>query len=336
MQNLIKTALAAACLASCAAFAQDINFDKLEHRTADVSAPAVYFTADISPEGLMKAYEALGVTLQGNVAVKLSTGEAGNNHYLKPSLIKDLVSKVDGTIVECNTAYGGSRASNAAHRQVIKDHGFYDIASVDILDEDGSMEIPVEGGMHLKMNLVGSHLPDYDSMLVLTHFKGHAMGGFGGALKNISIGVASADGKWQIHSAGTSAKVQPWSALGPYGGLNNPEHDAFIESMAEAAKSVSDYYDDGQKMLYVSVMNNMSVDCDCAGNPSAPDMHDIGILASVDPVALDQACIDLVYAAPDSASLKERIESRNGLLIFDHAQKMGFGSRAYQLIMLDK
>lgn len=336
MQNLIKTALAAACLASFAATAADIDFDKLEHRSADASAPAVYFTSDISPEGLMKAYEALGVTLPGKVAVKLSTGEAGNTHYLQPSLIKDLVAKVDGTIVECNTAYGGQRAATAAHRQVIKDHGFDAIAEVDIMDEEGSLEIPVEGGKYLKMNLVGTHLPKYDSMLVLTHFKGHAMGGFGGALKNISIGVASANGKGQIHTAGQSTEVDAWARIGGFAALNNPDHDAFIESMAEAAKSVHDYYDDGEKMLFVSVMNNMSVDCDCSSHPSAPDMHDIGILASADPVALDQACIDLVYAAPDSASLKERIESRNGLLIFERAEEMNFGSRAYQLVMLDE
>lgn len=337
MKNFIKPLLASALALSLMASAQaaDIDVSKLPHRSDDANAPVVYMTTQISPEAMLKIYETLGRTPTGNVAVKLSTGEAGNPHYLQPSLIKGVVDTVKGTIVECNTAYGGSRAETAMHMQVAKDHGFTEIAKVDIMDAEGSMEIPVEGGKFLKKNLVGTHLPNYDFMVGLTHFKGHAMGGFGGALKNISIGVASANGKGQIHTAGQSTEVDAWMRLGGFASLNNPDHDAFIQSMAEAAKSVYDYYDHGNKMLFITVMNNMSVDCDCDGNPAKPDMHDIGILASFDPVALDQACIDLVYAAPDSKNLIERIESRNGLLIFDHAQEIGFGNRNYQLKSID-
>ncbi|MBO8415476.1 MAG: DUF362 domain-containing protein [Proteobacteria bacterium] len=338
MLKFTKVILAAALTAAAGgALAADIDFNSLKHRVSDESAPAVYFTADISPEGLNKAYEALGRTLTGPVAVKLSTGEAGNNHYLQPSLIKDLVQKVDGTIVECNTAYGGSRASTAMHRQVIKDHGFDQIAKVDIMDEEGDMEIPVTGGKYLKADLVGSHLANYKSMMVLTHFKGHAMGGFGGALKNISIGVASASGKARIHTANYTDSVDElWTADGgSYVSNDTDEHLMFIYSMAEAADAVSDYFDHGREMLYISVMNNLSVDCDCDGSPDAPDMHDIGILASLDPVALDQACVDLVYAAPDGASLIERMESRRGPAILPHAQEMGLGSTSYRLVSLD-
>lgn len=313
------------------ALAADIDVSKLPHRTDDASAPVVYMTTDITTEAMLGIYKALGRTPEGKVAVKLSTGEAGNTHYLQPSLIKGVVDAVKGTIVECNTAYGGSRAETAMHMQVAKDHGFTGIAPVDIMDAEGDVEIPVEGGTFMKTNLVGKHMQNYDFMVVLTHFKGHAMGGFGGALKNISIGVASSDGKLKIHSGGTLDKGHSWGDLGAYLQRQGREHDAFIASMAEAAKSVYDYYDHGEKMLFISVMNNLSVDCDCDGAPSAPDMHDIGILASLDPVALDQACIDLVYAAPDSQSLIERIESRNGLHILEHAEDMHFGSRAYQL-----
>lgn len=327
--TLMGAALGA--LLCTSAMAADIDVSKLPHRTDDASAPVVYMTTDISPEAMLGIYKALGRTPEGKVAVKLSTGEAGNTHYLQPSLIKGVVDAVKGTIVECNTAYGGSRMETAMHMQVAKDHGFTDIAPVDIMDADGDMEIPVEGGTFMKTNLVGKHMANYDFMVVLTHFKGHAMGGFGGALKNISIGVASSDGKLKIHSGGTLEKGHVWKDLGAYLQREGKEHDAFIASMAEAAKSVYDHYDHGDKMLFISVMNNLSVDCDCDGNPSAPEMHDIGILASLDPVALDQACIDLVYAAPDSQSLIERIESRNGLHILEHAEDMHFGSRAYQL-----
>lgn len=298
--------------------------DQTEGNSVNKANPAVYMTSDISPEGMMKAYQALGRTLSGKVAVKLSTGEAGNTHYLDPNLIKDVVLLVDGTIVECNTAYGGSRASTEMHKQVAEDHGFTAIADVDIMDEEGSMELPVEGGTHLTENLVGAHFANYDSFLVLSHFKGHAMGGFGGAIKNISIGIASSSGKNRIHTAGNSDT----SFLGG-------NQDDFLESMAEAAKSVSDSLDGGNNIMYISVMNHLSVDCDCDGNPAAPDMHDIGILASHDPVALDQACVDLVYAAPDGASLIKRMESRNGIHTLEHAEAIGLGSRQYKLVSLD-
>ena len=285
--------------------------------------PMVYMTDSITPEGLMAVYDAMGRDMSGKVAVKLSMGEPGGHNYLSPDLIKDLVARVDGTIVDSNTAYGGQRASTALHLQVAEDHGFAAIAPIDILDSEGTMDLPVAEGKHLTKDIVGAGLADYDSMLVLSHFKGHAMGGFGGALKNISIGVASQNGKLLIHSGGASDSS--WS-----GGTQ----DDFLESMAEAAKAVSDYMEGN--MVYISVMNNLSVDCDCDSNPAQPDMHDIGILASTDPVALDQACVDLVYAAEDGASLIQRIESRNGILTVAHAQEIGLGTREYTLVSLDE
>ncbi len=237
----------------------------------------------------------------------------------------DVVQAVDGTIVECNTAYGGSRAETAMHYQVAEDHGFTDIADVQILDEDGSMGLPVSGGTHLTENLVGAHFGDYDSYLVLSHFKGHAMAGFGGAIKNISIGLGSSEGKCLIHTAGESSSS-------PWGG----DQDSFLESMGEAGKSVVDALD--KQIVYINVMNRLSVDCDCNGHPAEPDMHDIGILASTDPVALDQACIDLIYAQRDGdgASLVNRIESLNGLHTLEYAEQIGLGSRTYQLISVDE
>lgn len=300
-------------------------------------ASTVFFSKDISSATLLKLYEKLGRQALGRVAVKLSTGEAGNNNYLKPALIKELVQKVKGTIVECNTAYAGARNTTEAHRQLIKEHGFADIAEVDIMDSDGVLHLSVQGGKHLKENIVGSHVENYDFMMVLTHFKGHPMGGFGGALKNIAIGVASSDGKANIHTAGALQKACGWQSVeeGRFMKLSGPDHNAFIESMAEAAKSVSDYFDHGKRMLYLSVMNNMSVDCDCVAHPAEVDMKDIGILASLNPVALDQACVDLIYKAPDGHSLIERIQSRNGELILEHAQDIGFGERHYRLVCVD-
>ena len=286
--------------------------------------PVVYMTTDISPEGLMAAYEALDWTPTGNVAVKLSTGEPPASNYLRPELIADLVQSVDGTIVECNTAYGGSRTETAMHYQVAEDHGFTAIAPFQIQDENGSMILPVEGGTVLTENYVGAAFADYDSYLVLSHFKGHTMAGYGGAIKNISIGLGSSEGKAWIHSGGTS-RTNAWGG----------EQDAFLEAMAEAGKSVSDYLGSGERIVYVNVMNRLSVDCDCNGNPAEPDMHDIGILASYDPVALDQACIDLVYAAEDGGSLVNRIESRNGLHTLEHAEAIGLGRREYNLVSLD-
>lgn len=284
-------------------------------------APIVYMTADISSQGLMAVYEALGAELpEGNIAVKISTGEPGSN-YLRPELIRDLVQSVKGTIVECNTAYGGQRANTAYHLQVAEDHGYTAIADVDIMDANGSMTLPVTGGTRLTENYVGANFANYNYYIVLSHFKGHSMAGFGGAIKNTSIGIASSDGKTHIHSGGTGGSM--------WGG----DQGAFLESMAEAAKSVSDYMD-GQ-ILYINVMNRLSVDCDCDGSPAEPDMHDIGILASFDPVALDQACVDLVYSAQDGASLIQRIESRNGLLTLEHAGEIGLGSRTYELVSID-
>lgn len=284
--------------------------------------PVVYMTREITPEGLMAVYQALQWEPQGRVAVKLSTGEPPASNYLRPELIAGLVQSLDGTIVECNTAYGGSRAETAMHYQVAEDHGFTAIADFQILDEDGSMTLPVQGGTRLSENYVGAAFEDYDSYLVLSHFKGHSMAGYGGAIKNISIGLGSSEGKAWIHSAGSS-RTNPWGG----------DQDAFLESMAEAGKSVSDYL--GDQIVYINVMNRLSVDCDCDGNPAEPDMHDIGILASTDPVALDQACIDLVYSAEDGQSLVNRIESRNGLHTLEHAQQIGLGSRSYELVSID-
>lgn len=282
---------------------------------------AVYMTTDISPEGLMAVYEALEWTPTGNVAVKLSTGEPPASNYLDPALIADVVHEVGGTIVECNTAYGGSRASTAMHYQVAEDHGFTAISDVVIMDENGSMTLPVTGGTRLTENYVGAHFADYDSFLVLSHFKGHAMAGFGGAIKNISIGIGSSEGKLHIHSGGTDGSM--WGA----------DQDAFLEAMGEAGKSVVDALD-GQ-IVYINVINRLIVDCDCDGNPAEPDMHDIGILASYDPLALDQACVDLVYAAEDGASLIQRMESRNGIHTVEHAAEIGLGSREYKLVNID-
>ena len=284
--------------------------------------PSVYMTTDISADGLMAVYEALGASPSGDIAVKLSTGEPGSN-YLRTDLIGDLVQSFDNpTIVECNTAYGGQRANTAMHYQVAEDHGYTAIANVDIMDENGSMTLPVTGGSNLTENYVGANFANYDYYVVLSHFKGHSMAGYGGAIKNISIGIASSEGKAHIHSGGTGGSI--------WGG----DQDAFLESMAEAGKSVVDYLDGN--ILYINVMNRLSVDCDCDGSPAEPDMHDIGILASFDPVALDQACVDLVYSAEDGASLIQRIESRNGLHTLEHAEEIGLGSRTYELVSIDE
>ena len=288
--------------------------------------PVVYMTTGTTPESLLAVYEKLNWQPQGKVAVKLSTGEPPASNYLRPELIKDLVHSVNGTIVECNTAYGGSRAQTAMHYQVAKDHGFTDIADFQILDEDGSMMLPVSGGSVLTENYVGKAFADYDSYLILSHFKGHSMAGYGGAIKNISIGIGSSEGKAWIHSGGTS-RTNAWVG----------KQDAFLEAMAEAGKSVADYLGNGKGIVYVNVMNRLSVDCDCDGHPAEPDIHDIGILASTDPVALDQACIDLIYAQKDGdgASLVSRIESRNGLHTLEHAEEIGLGSRAYHLVSMN-
>ena len=306
----------------------EIKLSDLAHQTGSDNDPVVYYTSVIDSDALMAIYEALGRTpADGDrVAVKLHTGEGDGSYNLDPQFIKALVQSVDGTIVECNTAYGGNRASTALHMQVAEDHGYTAIADVDIMDADGGMEIPVTGGTHLKTDLVGSHLANYDFCMVLSHFKGHAMGGFGGALKNISIGIASSTGKSLIHSGGTETTGFGWSTPA----------ETFTESMAEAASAVYDYFDGGEKMVFISVMNNISVDCDCNANPTKPDMHDVGIFASTDPVALDQACVDFLRAVPDGASVIARMESRSGEHILDHADELGFGSRTYKLVSIDQ
>lgn len=289
-----------------------------------VKVPKVYMFKEISSENLVKIYEALERKATGKVAVKLSTGEPGGHNFLQPALIKDLVQKVNGTIVECNTAYGGGRSDTESHLKAAAEHGFTAIAPVDIMDAEGESELPVKGGKHLTRDIVGSHYLNYDFTVVLSHFKGHAMGGFGGAIKNISIGIASSNGKRYIHSAGAS--TSDWG---------NPAQDDFLESMAEAAKAVADHC--GDQILYISVANNLSVDCDCDSSPEDPRMGDIGILASLDPVALDKACTDLVRSSEDHGKIHliERIDSRHGMHTLDYAEQIGLGSQKYELIKLD-
>ncbi len=293
----------------------------------NMEVPKVYMFTKISAENLVKIYEALGREATGKVAVKLSTGEPGGHNFLQPALIKDLVKKVNGTIVECNTAYGGGRADTENHLKAAKEHGFTAIAPVDIMDADGEVALPVKGGKHLKEDFVGSHYLNYDFTIILSHFKGHAMGGFGGAIKNMSIGIASSGGKAWIHSAGKT-KGDPWGNL--------PPQDDFLESMAEAAKAVADHC--GDKILYISVANNLSVDCDCDALPEDPQMGDIGILASLDPIALDKACTDLVRASEDHGKIHliERIDSRHGMHTLEYGEKLGIGSQKYELVKLDK
>ena len=299
-----------------------------EPEAAAATLPKVYFFKEISSDNLVKIYEALGREAKGKVAVKLSTGEPGGHNFLQPSLIKALVQKVNGTIVECNTAYGGGRADTESHLKAAADHGFTAIAPVVIMDAEGEVELPVEGGKHLKFGIVGKDFLNYDFTIILSHFKGHAMGGFGGAIKNMSIGIASSNGKAWIHSAGkTRVPAEAWKNL--------PEQDDFLESMAEAAKAVADHC--GDRILYISVANNLSVDCDCDASPEEPRMGDIGILASLDPVALDRACTDLVRSSedPGKVHLIERIDSRHGMHTLDHAEALGMGSQKYELVTLD-
>lgn len=289
----------------------------------------VYFTRKIDSDSLIAIYHALGKELHGKVAVKISTGEPGGHHFLNPAMIAGLVSELNGTIVECCTAYAGKRMNPADHWQTIKDHGFYDIAPCDIMDEMGEMEIPVNGGFHLKTNIIGEHFANYDSMLMLSHFKGHAMGGFGGALKNMSIGIGSSHGKANIHTGGVTADCQAmWNQFA--------KQDDFLESMADACKGVIDYMG-AENILYISVANNLSVDCDCDANPHAPEMADIGIFASTDPVALDQACYDAVINSPDPGkkALIERMDSLHGIHTVEAAEKLGLGTSRYEIVNLD-
>ena len=288
----------------------------------------VYFTKEITPESLVKIYDKVGKELKGNVAVKISTGEPGGHNFLNPNLIKDLINKLNGTIVECNTAYSGRRNTSEEHWKAIKEHGFMDIAKVDIMDEKTDMSIPVKNGLHLKENYVGAHLANYDSILMLSHFKGHAMGGFGGALKNMSIGISSSAGKAWIHTAGkTKVPEELWANL--------PEQDHFLESMAEADSSVIDYMKGN--IVYINVINNLSIDCDCDSNPKAPCMADIGIVASLDPVAIDKASLDFVYNSEDEGKqrLINRIEEKHGIRTIEHSEELGLGTTNYELIDID-
>ncbi len=307
-----------AALSAAPGAAPGAPFSSLEFNRTE--GTEVFFTQDISSQGLMRVYQALDAEPAGRIAVKLSTGEPPNSNYLRPELIKELVQHLRGTIVECNTAYGGRRGNSQFHLQVAKDHGFTDIAEVDILDSEAEIAIPVTGGEVLEENIVGSHFTNYDYYVILSHFKGHIMAGFGGAVKNISIGISSSEGKVWIHSGGTRTD----------GGING-DNDSFQMAMAEASLSVSDALSGGENIVYINVMNRLSVDCDCNGNPAEPDMHDIGILASHDPVALDQACLDLIWEADGNESFVERVESRNAFLALEHGEKIGLGTRRYRM-----
>ncbi len=291
--------------------------------------PTVYFTREITPSSLVKIFDALGMEMDGNVAVKISTGEPGGNHYLKPEFISELVRKVDGTIVECNTAYPGRRNTFEAHWKVMEEHGFK-VFKCDIMDEAGDLSIPMKDTKHLKENIVGANLANYDYMINLAHFKGHAMGGFGGVLKNQSIGIASANGKTYIHTAGkTKSPAEMWANLSA--------QDHFLEAMAGAAQAVHEYMK--AKIVYINVMNNMSVDCDCDSHPAEPMVKDMGIIASLDPVAADQACLDKVFGhesvtGDDARPLIERITRQHGTHITEYAEQIGLGSRKYNLVEL--
>lgn len=332
MKMFTSVAIAAMLLVSCGNANRNATEPVDSAKECGDAKPVVYMTKEITPESLVRIYDALGVVPSGKVAVKISTGEPGGHNFLQPALIKDLVNKVNGTIVECNTAYKGPRFETETHMKVFEEHGFAAIAPVDLLDGYGEVKIPVKDTTYIKYNIVGENMLNYDWMVNLAHFKGHAMGGFGGVLKNQSIGVASANGKAYIHSAGaTEDKEVIWK--------HTAEQDKFIECMAVAAQSVHDYFKG--RVIYINVMNNLSVDCDCDASPEDPEMNDVGILASMDPVALDQACVDLVFNYPstdddNAAPLIERINSRHGIHILEHAHAIGLGSREYELRSIDK
>ncbi len=286
----------------------------------------VYFTSKVTPKDMIEIYEKLGVKLTGKVAVKLHSGEKGNQNYLRPEFVKEIVKYVNGTVVECNTAYGGARNTSEKHKELLKKHGWNKYFDVDLMDEEGPDKVlKIENGKVLKENYVGKNIDKYDSMLVLSHFKGHPMGGYGGALKQLSIGIASSEGKAWIHSAGQSKdQYTIWDDL--------PEQDKFLEAMADAAFSVHKLFEG--KIVYINVMKNLSVDCDCCAVAEDPCMKDIGILASLDPIALDKACIDLIYNSKDTGRnhFVERIERQNGIHTIDSALELGFGTKDYELI----
>lgn len=290
----------------------------------------VYFIREITSENIIKAYEALGKNLEGNVAVKMHSGEQGNQNYLRPEFVQDVIHHVNGTVVECNTAYEGARNSTEKHKKLIEEHEWNKYFPFDLLDAEGpDMELEIPNGKVLKKNYVGKNLANYNALLVLSHFKGHAMGGYGGALKQLSIGCASSRGKTLIHTAGVTDDQKVLFQ-------NLPEQDRFLEAMADAAKSVVDYFKGNA--VYINVMKNISIDCDCDAHASAPYMQDIGILASLDPVAVDQACLDLVYQSndPGKDKLIERIESRHGVHTIESAYDLGVGNRGYELVQIDE
>ena len=333
MKKIVSlTLVVVIALFACASNHSEAEVNSTTENTNDGTGNKVYFTKEITAESLVKVYEALGVSAEGKrVAVKISTGESSRTNYFRPEFIKNLVQKLGANIVECNTAYGGSRGSTAAHRRVVAERGFDDIATVDIMDEEGEMQLAVTDTKHIQHDIVGSHLQNYDLMVNLAHFKGHAMGGFGGVLKNQSIGMASSSGKLYIHSAGRS--TSRWMS---------DDQDGFLESMAAAAQAVHNYFkQEGRNIVYINVMNNLSVDCDCDGSPATPQLKDIGILASTDPVALDKACLDLVFnhqsvAGDDASPLIRRIENLHGTHTVEYAEQLGLGSQHYTLIDLDQ
>lgn len=307
-----------------------------------MSRSKVYFTREITPKSLVQVYDALGASVHGKVGVKISTGEAGNNNYLKPDLIKDLIAKVKGTIVECNVAYAGGRDQTERHLETAREHGFLEIAEVDIMDATGEIEIPVNNGKHVSIDIVGEHIDNYDSFINLAHFKGHEMAGFGGVIKNQSIGFASASGKAYIHTLGITRSPEEMMSgiMADIEGSLEAKQDGFLETMAETAKAVADYVNDKDPgnacILYINVINNLSVDCDCSATPEAPCMADIGIMASLDPVALDQATLDQIKHSSDVGRehFMERVERQNGEYILKYAEEIGLGSRGYELIEL--
>ena len=291
---------------------------------ADATKPTVYFCRTITPEKMVELYRLVNEPIEGNIAIKLHSGEAGNQNYLRPDFMKPVITEIGGTVVECNTAYDGERNTTEKHEKLLADHGWSGTFAVDLLDAEGpDLELAIPTGVRIQKNYLGKDIEKYDSMVVLSHFKGHPMGGFGGALKQLSIGCASSYGKAYIHGAGVPEEI--WTS----------DHDSFLESMADAALSVVDYFDG--KIAYINVMKNMSVDCDCCAVAEDPCMADIGILASLDPVAIDQACLDLVYASNDPGRdhLVERIESRHGVHTVEAAAALGVGSRGYELVEVE-
>lgn len=291
----------------------------------------VYFTRDLTPQGVIKMYEALGTQLTGNIAIKIHSGEAGNQNYLRPDFMKPMVEYLGGTVVENNTAYGGKRNTTEKHLKLLKEHGWLDEFKFDLLDEeDNDIVLDIPNGKVIKKDYIGGHTSKYDSMLILSHFKGHPMGGFGGALKQLSIGCASSRGKAYIHSAGKSDdQYTIWGDL--------PEQDLFLESMADSASAVTKYFREKQGILFINTMKNMSVDCDCCAVAEDPCIQDIGILSSTDPIALDQACLDLIINSndPGKEHFMKRVNSRHGIHTIEAAAELGFGTREYELITID-